>query len=404
MPTEEERRRKEYRNGYDPRGPLPGKWDAARAEINTLQGGASDFGSAAQVARGVDATKGFFKDAFSRESFTLAPADKERRLAQARMGIYPSADESFNPPRVEQPAAAAPPPQPLMAEAAQPSAQQPLTKRQTDYPPDAVANGSAPAGTRQTTGGAMGVAARGGQVPRSPHDQKVFDSQQNDALGRYREMANWSLEQRNAYLDSLPEGQRPIQTIRGNTEGWYNPSLSKEFSGLPQALTGVEGRPTLQSENMREQEARDRVSHEGIAGARNATAMAMEDKRQTGANARHADGSKGGKSTEWKEFVQKGQDANGNPTEETVVWNPAAGPHTIISPRKTPAKAIASAIIGDFQNEKARDGWLPLFERLDADKVSEIASAMPPEVKEHYRKSLIDKIKESEKDKKAKGK
>ena len=138
----------------------------------------------------------------------------------------------------------------------------------------------------------MGV----GQVPRSPHDQKVFDSQQNDALGRYREMANWSLEQRNAYLDSLPEGQRPIQTIRGNTEGWYNPSLSKEFSGLPQALTGVEGRPTLQSENMREQEARDRVSHEGIAGARNATAKEIASMRIAGENER---ATKGGKQPEY---------------------------------------------------------------------------------------------------------
>jgi len=418
-PTSREERRRQARPGYDqnsrwqygepaaPAAPvkIPSAWDKVPGEIAESARAFAPQGTPTAEPWNPDTSiRPPGKSTWMQESAQKWRDVRSRRIAQAGMGEYPPIDESFNPPRVEPVPAAAPPPeqprQPIMSKEVMP------TKQQTDYPPSAVADGAAPAGTRETTRGSVGVAARGGQVPTTAADAEYINRQPVtvDPRKRYFDMAGMSLEQRNAMLDAMPEGQRPIQTIRGNTEGWYNPSLSKEFSGLPQALTGVEGRPTLQSENMREQEARDRVSHEGIAGARNATALAMEDKRQTGANARSADGSKGGKSTEWKEFVQKGQDANGNPTEETVVWNPAAGPHTIISPRKTPAKAIASAIIGDFQNEKARDGWLPLFERLDADKVSEIASAMPPEVKEHYRKSLIDKIKESEKDKKAKGK
>jgi len=434
-PTSREERRKQARPGYDqnarwqygepaaPAGPvkIPNKWDKVPGEW------AASIGTALSKPN-TDTGPSFFKDvadvgrrvagAMPRPATT--PGEENVRVQEH---FRPSAGSAIQPnfDRYRE-MAGLPPAAPVMSNDVQ---QQPMTqsdvlalkgeRNQPQAPVYPAGGGQVPDETQPSShtpvqGGrssvSAGVSDRGGQVPTTAADAEFINRQPVtvDPRKRYFDMAGMSLEQRNAMLDAMPEGQRPIQTIRGNTEGWYNPSLSKEFSGLPQALTGVEGRPTLQSENMREQEARDRVSHEGIAGARNATALAMEDKRQTGANARSADGSKGGKSTEWKEFVQKGQDANGNPTEETVVWNPAAGPHTIISPRKTPAKAIASAIIGDFQNEKARDGWLPLFERLDADKVSEIASAMPPEVKEHYRKSLIDKIKESEKDKKAKGK
>jgi hypothetical protein len=132
------------------------------------------------------------------------------------------------------------------------------------------------------------VATRGGSIQLSPSDQEYLNrpAVNVDPRKRYYDMAGMSLEQRNAMLDAMPEGQRPIHTIRGNREGWYNPALSREFSGISEALTGVEGRPTYKSESAREEEALDRGMAARIAEGRNRTHLAGVAMSQAGEDRR----------------------------------------------------------------------------------------------------------------------
>ena len=254
--------------------------------------------------------------------------------------------------------------------------------------------------------GAAG-AGRGAAGPTISASDKEYLGRQPvtaDPRKRYFDMANMSLEQRESYLNSLPEGQRPIQTIRGNREAWYSPGMSKEFDTIPEAMSGVEGRPTLKSEMGREEEARDRAALVDIAASRNKTALAAEGMRQAGSDRRHVAEGKGKGHSGWDTFVQKGVDDSGNPVEKTMVWNKEIGPHTIIEPKTTPAKAIVSAITGDFENDKARDGWLPMFEYLDPQKVAEIATTLPPPVKAYYREAIAKRAAQKAQEEKTKAK
>jgi len=423
-PTSREERRKQARTGYDqnarwqygepaaPAAPvkIPSAWDKVPGEI------AESMGS---VLSNTDKGPSFFKDvadvgrrvagAMPRPATT--PGEENVRVQEH---FRPSAGSAIQPnfDRYRE-MAGLPPAAPVMSNDVQ---QQPMTQsdilalkgeRNQPQAPVYPSGGSQvpdetqPSSHTPVQGGRLsvsaGVAARGGQVPRSPHDQKVFESQQNDALGRYREMANWSLEQRNAMLDAMPEGQRPIQTIRGNTEGWYNPSLSKEFSGLPQALTGVEGRPTLASENMREQEARDRVSHEGIAGARNATAMAMEDKRQTGANARHEKGGKADKN-EFHFMDIESIDDKGNTIKTKVGVDPLY-PERQIPIRPEAANHFAMQFAQDMdKDEKATDKWVGHSKSFDIPTFQKFVDSIPSDEK----RAKFRKAWQNEKDKEKK--
>lgn len=406
MPTNDERR--EYRYGYDPRGParsqqqpsrFGGVWDSVRSEMSALAGSPVGPGRAVTgIARDVTGLVKKIPAAAQSiaNTYGLAMEDlsgmhsdddtRQRRMAQA--GIQA--------PSQMVPAHAAN--RPVMSESARGETQPRSTGIMADPKAQDGGLGAGPgskppiseASTKSRASGT--VSASGGSVPLSPSDQEYLNrpAVNVDPRKRYYDMAGISLEQRNAMLDAMPEGQRPIQTIRGNREGWYNPALSREFSGISEALTGVEGRPTYKSESAREEEALDRGMAARIAESRNKTLLAAEGMRQSGSDRRHEPSGKG-KGEGWDTFVQKGVDETGNPVEKTLVWNKALGPHTIIEPKHTPAKAIASAILGDWQNEKARDGWLPMFEYLDANKVAEIATTMPPDVREYYRTKLKEK-------------
>ena len=399
MPTEEERRR-EYRPGYNPRGnytsPWPSKWDAAKAELNSLRGGPAAFGSAETVERGVNAVKGFMGSVPERlyeegEQYlnkvrdkTMGPAARAKRLEMAN---YPS--EANRLPNMPQAA----PEMPVMQDR-ESEAQRLPAYRQPE--PAAVANGSDTPGPRpgmsskSSSSASVGVvgSGRGGTGPTiSANDQEYLNRQPvtADPRKRYFDMAQMSLEQREQYLNSLPEGQRPIQTLRGNKEGWYSPGMSKEFATIPEAMSGVEGRPTLKSEMGREEEARDRAAMVDMAGARNRTALAGEGMRQAGQDRRllkehelgvlkGSKGANGKPSEEWK-FEKNPTNEGG---EAGVIVEKNSG--MVLPVRMDKSKDIAAV----FRNLPKTEwgGAASFLGRFDRETRNETFKYLPPEMKE----------------------
>jgi hypothetical protein len=258
----EDERRQPTRYGYDPArnkvlredtaqglaNRWGGIWDSARTALNDIQSG---------IQRGQPQQDYYDKfgigSPVSPNRMNPQPPqgdidqnqNRDLRIAQARAGDSQPVMSEPRTPNYSRTAMQEPPPEQAVAGVGQ---QEPVPNEQ-------------PSSHTRVSASVIGGAGGNELNPRmSPSDRQVFNAPAStvDVRNRALEMAGWDLAKRNAYLDSLPEGQRPIQTIRGNREGWYNPSLSKEFSGLPEALSGVEGRPTYGSEQLREEEARKR--------------------------------------------------------------------------------------------------------------------------------------------------
>jgi hypothetical protein len=95
-------------------------------------------------------------------------------------------------------------------------------------------------------------------------------------MGKYRDIAKMSLEQWNKYragevvpgferLGALPEGDRPIHTIRGTGQKWFSPRTSEEYETRAGSVTGLHGKaPTVQDIMKRE----EKVFEEGAKGER----------------------------------------------------------------------------------------------------------------------------------------
>jgi hypothetical protein len=101
---------------------------------------------------------------------------------------------------------------------------------------------------------------------------------ERDLRQQHMNIANMSLEDRNAMLDTMSSGSRPIQTLRGNKEGWYNPAQSREFGTLAEAITGVGGTPSYAGEDTR-RNALDQVREQAkgvISTQDNAAKIDME--------------------------------------------------------------------------------------------------------------------------------
>ena len=60
-------------------------------------------------------------------------------------------------------------------------------------------------------------------------------------------LAGMSEEQLSSVNAGLPESKRAIQTIRGNTVGWFNPQQEREFGTLGESMRGMPGEPTYES-------------------------------------------------------------------------------------------------------------------------------------------------------------
>ena len=400
MPTEEERRR-EYRPGYNPRGnytsstPNLGIWDTVKTELNALTGGVpgqpsftrdvADVGRKAGGIFGGGVVNPQIDRLRAKEAMigTQEPNfDRARRIEQAGFAANPS------------PAAPAPA-SPVMAQnATQPgSIDREAENRRVynmpsgrgDVSPDQPLRES----SRSSSSASVGVAGagRGGVGPTiSAGDQEYLNRQPvtADPRKRYFDMAQMSLEQREAYLNSLPEGQRPIQTIRGNKEGWYSPGMSKEFATIPEAMSGVEGRPTLKSEMGREEEARDRAAMVDMAGARNKTALAAEGMRQAGQDRRQvkdleatlkgAKGANGKPSEEWK--FEKNPTPEG--TDAGVIVEKNSG--MVLPVRMDKSKDIAAV----FRNLPKTEwgGAASFLGRFDRETRNETFKYLSPEMKE----------------------
>jgi hypothetical protein len=305
--------------------------------------------------------------------------DRARRLEQAGVASAP-------------PPAAPAPDLPVMRDR-ESEAQRLPAYRQPE--PAAVANGSDTPGprpggsSRSSSSASVGVAGagRGGTGPTiSAGDQEYLNRQPvtADPRKRYFDMAQMSLEEREKYLNSLPEGQRPIQTIRGNKEGWYSPGMSKEFATIPEAMSGVEGRPTYKNENDREEEARDRAAMVDMAGARNKTALAAEGMRQAGQDRRQvndlaatlkgAKGANGKPSEEWK--FEKNPTPEG--TDAGVIVEKNSG--MVLPVRMDKSKDIAAV----FRNLPKTEwgGAASFLGRFDRETRNETFKYLSPEMKE----------------------
>jgi hypothetical protein len=352
--------------------------------MNSLRGGPSEFGSAAQVERGVNYVKSiperineYGGQALNKaREESMGPAARERRLEMAN---YPS--EATRSPNMPQAA----PDLPVMRDRESESQRLPAYRQPE---PAAVANGSDTPGPRPGASSSASTriagSVRGGTGPTiSAGDQEYLNRQPvtADPRKRYFDMAQMSLEQREKYLNSLPEGQRPIQTIRGNKEGWYSPGMSKEFATIPEAMSGVEGRPTLKSEMGREEEARDRAAMVDMAGARNRTAVQLkamgeegEDRRALAATLKGAKGANGKPSEEWK--FEKNPTPEG--TDAGVIVEKNSG--MVLPVRMDKSKDIAAV----FRNLPKTEwgGAASFLGRFDRETRNETFKYLSPEMKE----------------------
>jgi hypothetical protein len=207
-----------------------------------------------------------------------------------------------------------------------------------------------------------------------------------DPRKRYMDMANMSLEQREQFLNSLPEGQRPIQTIRGNREGWYNPALSQEFGSIPEAMSGVAGRPTYASEEKRREESLDRSAL--LDRQRYASDMAYRARidsqhiSEAGQNARASlrpAGGKGGKGGDSGEEWKFEKNPTGEGGEAGVIVEKNSG--KVLPVRMDKSKDIAAL----YRNLPDSEwGYAATFlERFDRDTRNETFKYLPPEMQEY---------------------
>ena len=361
MPMNEDEKRREYRSGYDPRGNQAqrtntaaganrwgGVWDSVRSEMNALSNSpmGRDVGRVANfagdvVGAGIEGTskalsrtwQGVGSGVRAYGEYTGGPTspianagrrseeywnreagafDREKRLAQAGM---PSQAVPAHGPRSNQP---------VMSESARDPKDRSRAPLMNEPPPQDGGLGAGPGGkpplsesaaggsttkTGSRTGPGIFRKGIGDPMQVAESDREYMGAAPaTDPRKRYMDMANMSLEQREQFLNSLPEGQRPIQTIRGNREGWYNPALSQEFGSIPEAMSGVEGRPTYLSEEVRRNESLKRQA--GLDKQRYASDMAYraqidsQNISQAGQDRRSAltvsKGGKGGQGEEWK--------------------------------------------------------------------------------------------------------
>ena len=93
---------------------------------------------------------------------------------------------------------------------------------------------------------------------------------------------------------ALPESRRSIQTIRGNTEGWFNPQQAREFATLGESMRGQPGEPTYESalkerlvkDKLTSDENVQRIKNEGDMNQLNRAAeLAKEEKPKSAADA-----------------------------------------------------------------------------------------------------------------------
>jgi hypothetical protein len=262
---------------------LGGVWGAVRSELNAmatgspegrqlyeqgrdaiLRGPQNPFGTTAigtseQVGRGVQAAKDFLGDAFTKEAFTTSAADRNRRLQMAQ---YPL-----------QPAHGRPVEAPVMAKSQQTGESRPEIGLRNEGPPEQAAYGAGERADQRTMPAKTGQAV-GTSTAASSSGPTAAPS--SDPRKRYMDMAKMSLEQREAYLNKLPEGQRPIHAIRGTKESWYSPGMSREFATIPEAMSGIQGRPTYESEEERAEHAAGRAAVSSRQSARFAHERAMK--------------------------------------------------------------------------------------------------------------------------------
>jgi hypothetical protein len=82
----------------------------------------------------------------------------------------------------------------------------------------------------------------------SPHMQEGFGATPSGSTQQPQAaLTGMNQDQMRAVNDAMPETSRSIQTIRGNTEGWYNPQQSREFATLGESMRGEPGEATYQS-------------------------------------------------------------------------------------------------------------------------------------------------------------
>lgn len=72
-------------------------------------------------------------------------------------------------------------------------------------------------------------------------------------------------EQLSSLNAGMPADKRSIQTIRGNTVGWFNPQQEREFGTLGESMRGIPGEPTYES-NLKKQMSDDMMqTHRDVA-------------------------------------------------------------------------------------------------------------------------------------------
>lgn len=406
-----------------------GVWDSVRKEWNAMAAGNPE--GRAVYEQGRDAITGTIGNAFrgaaeiplpsspGRLSFTGDVADLGRKAA----GLFPQGPGTD--PQVERlrtreamigpqepnfdtrarrlqqagvaPAAPTAAAAPVMANDAGAPVREEIGLRGENLPPQEGGRGnvamqpplSESAGTTAT--GKAKVAAgpgafRGGigaPMQLAESDRAYMQPNPQDPRQRYYDMANMSLEQREAFLNSLPEGQRPIQTIRGNKEGWYNPALSKEFATIPEAMSGIEGRPTYLTEEKRREEALDRGAM--LERQRYASDMAYraridaEAMQQAGENSRAtikgATGKNGKPTEEWK--FEKSPNADGS--ESGVLVEKHSG-------RVLPVKINEAHNLGAIFKNSKPDQWgvnAQFLSGFDRETRNEVFKYLSPEMQEY---------------------
>lgn len=270
-------------------------------------GTSTAIGSAEDVSRGVQRVKDWAgripatieANARARELESMGPVARQRRLEMAN---YQS--EAARRPNMPQ----EPLDNPVMAKS-QTGESRPETGLRNEGPPEQAAYGVGQQPDKRTIPGRTGQAVA---TSSAASVSGPIAAPSSDPRKRYMDMAKMSLEQREAYLNSLPVGQRPIQVIRGNTESWYSPGMSREFATIPEAVSGIQGRPTYQSEEERAERAAGRGAVSSRQSARFAHERAMksdefshEEKmaKEYGVGVRGGKGSgniKGADGDEWK--------------------------------------------------------------------------------------------------------
>jgi hypothetical protein len=242
-----------------------------------------------------------------------------------------------------------------------------------------------------------------------PGVPKLYGGEQ---LGKYRDIARMSLEQWNRYsggervkgfehLGTLPEGDRPIHTIRGTDQAWYSPKTSEEYATRAGSVTGIHGRQPSVADLMKREELeftekakseRERFKGEKevekfIKGARTRGEYDLEAAKIRGAydlQARQAaakiTGSERVSIGEWK--VDKTTGSEGQ--EELVMWHDKLGPKSAV-----PIDQFGIGPLAGFMSRAGTEGAalsaeilrkIFRYDRAFAEKLMESINIVDPDV------------------------